>query len=55
MRREKDAYPTSMPSTNLLALDEEGMNRLVQQFGWPRYRAGQILRWLYQRRANDIH
>ena len=55
MRYEADASSTGMPSTNLLALDEEGMNRLVQQFRWPRYRAGQILRWLYQRRANDIH
>ena len=41
--------------TNLLALDEEGMGRLVQQFGWPRYRTGQILRWLYQRRVKDIN
>ena len=40
---------------NLLALDEKGMGRLVQQFGWPRYRTGQIMRWLYQRRAKDIH
>jgi 23S rRNA (adenine2503-C2)-methyltransferase len=40
---------------NLLALDEEEMGRLVQQFGWPRYRTGQILRWLYQRRAKDIN
>ena len=55
MRHEKDACPAGTPSMNLLALDEEGMNRLVHQFGWPRYRAGQILRWLYQRRANDIH
>jgi 23S rRNA (adenine2503-C2)-methyltransferase len=38
-----------------LALDEEGLGRLVHQFGWPRYRAGQILRWLYQRRATDIN
>jgi 23S rRNA (adenine2503-C2)-methyltransferase len=38
-----------------LALDEEGLGRLVHQFGWPRYRAGQILRWLYQRRATGIN
>jgi 23S rRNA (adenine2503-C2)-methyltransferase len=55
MRHKTAACPAGIPSTNLLALDEEGMGRLVQQFGWPRYRAGQILRWLYQRRANDIH
>lgn len=55
MGHKTAACPAGAPSTNLLALDEEGMNRLVQQFAWPRYRAGQILRWLYQRRANDIH
>ena len=55
MRQEKDALPTRTAPTNLLALDEEGMGRLVQQFGWPRYRTGQILRWLYQRRAKDIN
>ena len=54
MRHEKDAFPARTASTNLLAFDEEGMGRLVQQFGWPRYRTGQILRWLYQRRAQDI-
>ena len=55
MRHEKDAFPARTAPTNLLALDEEGMGRLVQQFGWPRYRTGQILRWLYQRRAKDIN
>jgi len=55
MPYETPTCRAGIPSTNLLALDEEGMNLLVQQFGWPRYRAGQILRWLYQRRANDIH
>jgi 23S rRNA (adenine2503-C2)-methyltransferase len=55
MRHEKDTLPSGTALTNLLALDEEGMGRLVQQFGWPRYRAGQILRWLYQRRAKDIN
>ena len=55
MRHDKDALPSRTAPTNLLALDEEGMGRLVQQFGWPRYRAGQILRWLYQRRAKDIN
>ena len=55
MRHEKGALPSRTAPTNLLALDEEGMGRLVQQFGWPRYRTGQILRWLYQRRAQDIY
>src|SRR5262245_2049942 len=55
MQHETDPFPTSNPSTNLMALDEAGMKQLVHRFGWPRYRAGQILRWLYQRRANSIH
>jgi 23S rRNA (adenine2503-C2)-methyltransferase len=55
MRHEKNALPSRTAPTNLLALDEEGMSRLVEQFGWPRYRTGQILRWLYQRRAQDIY
>ena len=55
MRQEKDPPPSRSAPTNLLALDEEGLGRLVHQFGWPRYRAGQILRWLYQRRATDIN
>ena len=55
MGHEKGALPSRTAPTNLLALDEEGMGRLVQQFGWPRYRTGQILRWLYQRRAKDVN
>jgi len=55
MRHDKDALPSRTTPTNLLALDEEGMGRLVQQFGWPRYRTGQILRWLYQRRVQYIY
>lgn len=39
---------------NLLSLDEPSMARFVKQFGWPSYRTGQILRWLYQRRARTI-
>ena len=50
--------PTSaaiVPSqTNLLSLDPESAQRLVQSLGWPRYRAGQILRWLYQGQIRDI-
>jgi 23S rRNA (adenine2503-C2)-methyltransferase len=55
MRHEKNTLPSGAAPTNLLALDEEGMGRLVQQFGWPRYRTYQILRWLYQRRTKDIN
>ena len=39
---------------NLLNLDEQGIARLVKKFSWPAYRAGQILRWLYQQRARTI-
>jgi 23S rRNA (adenine2503-C2)-methyltransferase len=39
---------------NLLSLDEPQMVKLVHSLGWPSYRARQILRWLYRRRARDI-
>lgn len=45
---------TTSASKNLLSLDEEGLASLVKEFGWPTYRTGQILRWLYQRRARTI-
>lgn len=40
--------------TNLLALTEPQMVELVRGLGWPGYRAGQILRWLYRRRARTV-
>ena len=55
MRHEQDAHLARTAPTNLLALGEEEMGRLVQQFGWPRFRTRQILRWLYQRRVKDIN
>ena len=55
MDYERGSLASHTVPANLLALDEEGMGRLVQQFGWPRYRTGQIMRWLYQRRAKDIN
>ena len=55
MRHEKNTLPSGAVPTNLLAFDEEEMGRFVQQFGWPRYRTYQILRWLYQRRTKDIN
>ena len=55
MWHEQDAHLARTAPTNLLALGEEEMGRLVQQFGWPRYRTRQILRWLYQRRVKDIN
>jgi 23S rRNA (adenine2503-C2)-methyltransferase len=38
-----------------MTLDEPSMARLVARSGWPAYRTGQILRWLYQRRARAIN
>jgi 23S rRNA (adenine2503-C2)-methyltransferase len=40
--------------TTLLSLTEAQMEKFVHTHGWPRYRATQILRWLYQRRLRDI-
>ncbi|MEW6543150.1 MAG: 23S rRNA (adenine(2503)-C(2))-methyltransferase RlmN [Nitrospirota bacterium] len=50
------SQPVAPPSSsvNLLALDREGMERLVRDLGWPRYRAQQVLRWLYRSRARDV-
>ena len=45
---------TSRNLRNLLSLDEVGMARLVKQYGWPAYRTGQILCWLYRRRARTV-
>jgi len=45
--------PTSAPK-NLLALDEQELTRFVKESGWPAYKTGQILRWLYQRRIRAI-
>jgi 23S rRNA (adenine2503-C2)-methyltransferase len=39
---------------NLLALTEREMLECVRAQGWPAYRAGQILRWLYRRRVRTI-
>jgi 23S rRNA (adenine2503-C2)-methyltransferase len=39
---------------NLLALNESQMVKFVRAREWPPYRAGQILRWLYQRRVRTI-
>lgn len=49
-----DVDRASRLGVNLLSLDEPKMARLVRQLGWPSYRSGQILRWLYQRRARTI-
>jgi 23S rRNA (adenine2503-C2)-methyltransferase len=40
--------------TNLLSFTEPRMAKFVEAQGWPTYRTGQILRWLYQRRVRAI-
>jgi 23S rRNA (adenine2503-C2)-methyltransferase len=40
--------------TTLLGLTEPQMVRFVRAQDWPDYRAQQILRWLYQRRARAL-
>jgi len=45
----------NMPTPqNLLALTEDQMRAFTRKQGWPAYRAGQILRWLYRRRIRSI-
>jgi 23S rRNA (adenine2503-C2)-methyltransferase len=43
-----------MTRTNLLTLDEPALEGFVQDLGWPKFRARQILRWLCQERIRDI-
>lgn len=45
--------PSNSP-INLLSFTEPQTLQFVRTLGWPDYRAGQILRWLYQRRARTI-
>jgi len=45
---------TASPATNLLALDEYSLGQFIEKLGWPRYRTGQVLRWLYRRGARAI-
>jgi 23S rRNA (adenine2503-C2)-methyltransferase len=39
---------------SLFSFSEQDMAGFVQRRGWPKYRSGQILRWLYQRRIRNI-
>ena len=39
---------------DLLTFNSTEMASFLRQLGWPRYRASQVLRWLYQRRATNI-
>lgn len=44
----------STKPVNLSAFGESSMQSFVATLGWPRYRAIQILRWLYQKRLHAI-
>ena len=44
----------TLPKLNLLDLGHQEIVDLVSEFGWPRYRAQQILSWLYQHRIQHI-
>lgn len=39
---------------DLMALSAGETATFTRKFGWPRYRAHQVLRWLYQRRVTDV-
>lgn len=52
-RHPAPASPALAPPS-LLALDYPATERFVLGLGWPKYRAKQILRWLYQGRVRDI-
>jgi 23S rRNA (adenine2503-C2)-methyltransferase len=45
-----ESGPERFPkSVGIKALDRDGIGRLVDEFGEPSFRVGQIVRWLYQR------
>jgi 23S rRNA (adenine2503-C2)-methyltransferase len=39
---------------DLMALSADEMAAFTRKFGWARYRAHQVLRWLYHRRITDV-
>lgn len=43
-----------MNRTNLKALDEEALNEFVASQGLPSYRAGQLMHWIYDKRAREL-
>lgn len=40
---------------NLKALSKDGVFQFIRERGLPRYRAEQLLNWIYQRYATDLH
>lgn len=51
---QRTPAPSPPSPRNLFHLDRKAIERLVQDLGWPRYRATQILRWLHRGRVGDI-
>lgn len=50
----RGAASTPPSPVNLLSLDRQAVERLTDDLGWPRYRATQLRRWLYQKRVREI-
>lgn len=48
------APPESDHRPNVLALDARALGTLLQSWGWPRYRATQVLRWLFAKRVHSF-
>jgi len=53
-RQDRSRAASTATRTNLLALDGSALEQFVKGLGWPKFRAQQILRWLYQERVHDI-
>jgi len=53
-RQDRSLAVTAATRTNLLALDQPALEQFVKDLGWPKFRAKQILHWLYQERVHDI-
>jgi 23S rRNA (adenine2503-C2)-methyltransferase len=53
-RQDRSRAASAATRINLLALDQPGLEQFVKDLGWPKFRARQILRWLYQERVHDI-
>ena len=53
-RQDRSRAASTATRTNLLALNEPALEQFVNDLNWPKFRARQILRWLYQERVHEI-
>jgi 23S rRNA (adenine2503-C2)-methyltransferase len=53
-RQDRSRAVTAATRPNLLAFDQPALEQFVKELGWPKFRAKQILHWLYQERVHDI-